>query len=133
PKEMDHTGYYLALVDYADALAQLDSDDAWTYFEKAVDFYPENNIEAINRYASYLLDRGEAGKAFTVLDTRLTRQQRIVYVRPAYLRRKAMELAGMSTISGNAEIDEIQQRLQEDAPFLGRRPLMCYQDFRTLT
>jgi hypothetical protein len=81
--DIDRNYYYLALVDYADGLARFSDDRAWGYFDQAIDLHPENNLEAINRYAQHLLTRGDAQKAFEVLDTRLTSKQRVRFVLPA--------------------------------------------------
>ncbi len=113
PKNQDRKGYYLALVDYADGLARLSDDRAWTYFEEAVDFHPENNLEAINRYAISLLDHGHTQKAFDVVDTRLTSEQRVKYVLPAQLRKQAMETLGINTTSADTEIALVEQRKQQ--------------------
>src|SRR5262249_5864794 len=72
PKESDYDSYYLALVDYADALARLGDDRAWGYFEEAIAFHPENNEAAINRYAQHLLDQGYGQEALNLLDTHVT-------------------------------------------------------------
>jgi hypothetical protein len=113
PKDQDRTGFYLALVDYAEELARFDDDRAWAYFEQAVDFHPENNLEAINRYAQRLLDRGQAQKAFEVLNTRLTTEQRVKYVLPAQLRKQAMEILGLNITSADAEVALSEQRLSD--------------------
>jgi hypothetical protein len=53
PRDVDRGHYYQALVDYGDGLARLSDDQrAWSYFEDAINFHPEQNIEAINRYTS---------------------------------------------------------------------------------
>ncbi|MGE0683482.1 MAG: hypothetical protein AB7P69_21600 [Candidatus Binatia bacterium] len=113
PKDLDRTGFYLALVDYAEELARFDDNRAWAYFEQAVDFHPENNLEAINRYAQRLLDRGQAQKAFEVLNTRLTTEQRVKYVLPAQLRKQAMEILGLNITSADAEVALSEQRLSD--------------------
>jgi tetratricopeptide (TPR) repeat protein len=123
PQDADHDRYYLALMDYADALARLDEyERAWDYFEQAIDFYPENNIEAINRYTMHLLDQGQGKLAFAVLDNRLTPLQRIRHVQPAYLRKRAMELIGLDTESADAEIAQIRERFSDDRPFFFSNP-----------
>lgn len=112
PSDIDHDHYYLALVDYADGLARFSDDRAWGYFEQAMDLHPENNLEAINRYAKSLLDRGQPQKAFAVLETRLTSAQRVRSVLPAQLRKQAMEQIGLDTTSADAEIALTSQRLK---------------------
>lgn len=113
PKNTDRDFYYLALVDYADGLARFSDERAWDYFEQAINLHPENNIEAINRYARHLLDHGQAQKAFEVLDTHLTSEQRARSLLPARFRKEAMEALGMDTASADAEIDALTQRLSE--------------------
>lgn len=119
PREVDHDNYYLALVDYADGLARLGDDRAWDYFEQAIDFHPENNLEAINLYARYLIDHGHAQKAIEVLDTRLTLEQRVRFKVPAWLRQEAMKRAGFATTSVDIEIDLIKQQLGQGPLFGG--------------
>jgi hypothetical protein len=118
PKDSDPDSYYLALMYYADGLAQLGDDRAWGYFEEAIDFHPENNLEAINRYVRYLLDQGQAQKAFEVLDTHLTSEQRVVFGLPAFLRQEAVQQASLDTASADAEVATIKQFLSE-GPLLG--------------
>lgn len=110
PKEMDHTGYYLALVDYADALALLDDDRAWSYFEEAIDFNPEANGEAFNLYARHLLDHGLAQQALEVLD-RLTPERRLSWGKPISLRKEAAELVGIDTPSVDEEVATFKKLL----------------------
>lgn len=112
-KDQDRTRFYLALVDYAEELARFDDKRAWAYFEQAVNLHPENNLEAINRYAQRLLDRGQVRKAFEILDTRLTVEQRVKYVLPAQLRKRAMESLGLNAASANAEVALSKQRLSD--------------------
>ncbi|MBI3799067.1 MAG: tetratricopeptide repeat protein [Deltaproteobacteria bacterium] len=111
PKDSDRDAYYLALVDYADGLARLDDERAWDHFEEAIAFHPENNLEAINRYARHLLEAGYAQRALAVLDTHLTSQQRVRFVIPAQLRKRTLQLLGMETASADAELEQIEQRL----------------------
>jgi hypothetical protein len=117
PKDRDRNFYYLALVDYADGLARLSDDRAWDYFEEAIDFHPENNEEAINLYAKHLLTRGYAQRAIELLDS-LTPEQRLSAVVPAFLRKQALEQAGMDTAAAEAEIALITQRMTKE-PLLG--------------
>ncbi len=112
PKDMDSDYYYLALVHYADGLARFSDDRAWGYFEQAIALHPENNLEAINRYAQHLLTRGQAQQALDVLDTRLTPQQRVRFILPAQLRKQAMAILGLDTASADAEIALLSQRLE---------------------
>lgn len=120
PRDGDRDHYYRALVDYGDGLAWLnDEQRAWRYFEDAVDFHPEQNVEAINRYARHLLDRGYAQQAFDILDNRLTSEARAIYVMPAHLRREAMELLGMDTTSAGVETDMVRQRVIENGGSIG--------------
>src|SRR3989442_1635887 len=113
PKDLDQFHYYLALVNYADALARLGDDRAWDYFEEAITFHPENNLEAINRYARHLLDWNLTQRAFALLNASLTSEQRVRFYLLAFLRREAMQKAGLDTASADAEIDRIYQRAAE--------------------
>jgi len=118
PEEADHDNYYLALVDYADGLARLGDDRAWNHFEAAIAFHPENNEEAINLYVRHLLDHGQPQKAVEVLDAHFTAERRINAVVPAFLRKQALEQAGLETSVTEAEITSIRQRLSE-TPLMG--------------
>lgn len=61
PPDPDPDFYYLALVDYANALAELNDDSrAAQFFQQAIAFHPENNIEAITTYTRLLLSRAAA-------------------------------------------------------------------------
>ncbi|MGH7966024.1 MAG: tetratricopeptide repeat protein, partial [Candidatus Binatia bacterium] len=119
PKDTDRDYYYLALVDYADGLARFSDERAWGYFEQAIALHPENNEEAINLYAKSLLDRGHRQKALEVLDTHLTSDQRVNAVVPAFLRKQAMEHAGLDTSTAEAEIALIRQRMVDGGPLAG--------------
>lgn len=128
PKDMDRDHYYLALVDYADALALLGDKRAWSYFEEAIVFHSENNIEAVNRYARHLLDWGWAQQAVAVLDTRLTPEQRVRFYLPAFLRKEALQKAGLDTTSADAEIDMVYQRTAEGSWVFARASDAAVQD-----
>lgn len=120
PKDVDRGHYYQALVDYGDGLARLNDDQrAWGYFEDAIDFHPEQNIEAINRYTRHLLDRGQAQQALDVLENRLTSEARTIYVMPAHLRKEAMEILGLDTTSAEAETTMVRQRVIENGGSMG--------------
>ena len=108
PKEL-----YLALVDYGDGLAALADERAWEHFEQAITLRPQNNIEAINRYAKRLLERDRAREALDLLESRLNRDERIRRVKPAYLRKEAMTRLGLDTSSADEEIEEIDRRLNQ--------------------
>lgn len=99
---------YAVLVDYADGLAALNDERAWDFFEQAIALLPDN-IEAFNRYARRLLEKGNAEEALRVLET-LTREERIRFVRPAFLRRQALRALGRDTSSADEEIAQIRQR-----------------------
>ena len=118
PKDVDRDNYYLALVDYADGLGQLDDDRAWDHFEEAIALHPENNEEAINLYARHLLTHGQPQKAVEVLDTHFTAEHRVSAVVPAFLRKQAVEQAGLETAAAEAEVAAIQQRLTTE-PLMG--------------
>lgn len=105
PKE-----FYLALVDYGDGLAAAGDERAWEQFEKAINLRPQNNIEAINRYAKRLLERGRAQDALDLLESRLSREERIRRVLPVYLRKEALTRLGLDTSSADEEIAEIDRR-----------------------
>jgi hypothetical protein len=100
---------YSVLVDYADGLAALQDERAWGYFEQAIALQPES-IEAINRYARRLLEAGKAEEVLRVLEAHLTRQERVRFVRPAFLRRQALKALGRDTASADEEIAEIRER-----------------------
>lgn len=107
--------FYLALVDYADGLAALGDERAWEHFEQALDLRSQNNIEAINRYAKRLLERGQAREALDALESRLSRDERIRRVLPAYLRKEALTRLGLDTSSADEEIEEIDRRGNQGA------------------
>jgi hypothetical protein len=107
---------YLVLVDYADALASLHDESAWSYFERAIELRPGNNVEAINRYARHLIDEGQPQKAIEVLETRMTPEQRVRFGQPAYLRQEAMRRAGLDTGPADAEVAQIQGRRARSRP-----------------
>lgn len=109
-------GHYIALIDYADALAGLRDESAWGYFERAIELRPGDNVEAINRYAQHLIDQGEPRKAIEVIESRLTAEQRIRFRSPAYLRREAMQRAGLDTGPADAEIARIESRGRSRPP-----------------
>lgn len=115
PRDDNRSYYYGALVDYADGLVRLnDEQRAWYYFEDAVDFHPEQNVEAINRYARHLLDRGYTQQALDVLDSQLTSEARAIYVMPALLRKEARESLGLDTASTDMEVNMVRQRVIEN-------------------
>lgn len=101
--------HYLALVDYAGGLARLNRPEAGARFEEAIRLYPDNNGEAIGRYAQYLLERGDAAKALAVLD-QMSPGHRIMNGAPAFLRKRALEQLGRDTSSADAEIELILRR-----------------------
>lgn len=107
--------FYLALVDYGDGLAALADERAWAHFERAINLRPQNNIEAINRYAKRLLERDRARVALDVLEGRLTRDERIRRIVPAYLRKEALKRLGLDTSSADEEIEEIDRRTNQGA------------------
>lgn len=110
PKEQ-----YLTLVDYADALANLSDDRAALIFEKAIDSYKANNIEAINRYAGYLLKSNRAESALKLLDTKLTRDQRMRFVVPSERRLDALMALKGDTTDAEAEVLEIYNRMPSNS------------------
>ncbi|MFL6258808.1 MAG: hypothetical protein ACJ76Y_03750 [Thermoanaerobaculia bacterium] len=98
------------MLDYADGLASLGDDKAWSYFDRALELRPKGDIEAVNRYARQLIDHGESRKAVAILQDRLTPEQRIRFRLPAYLLREAQQKAGLDTSSADAEIARIESR-----------------------
>ncbi|MEQ1440713.1 hypothetical protein AAG565_15280 [Fontimonas sp. SYSU GA230001] len=65
----DEKGHYLALVDYADALAQLGSDDAWQFFEKAITLRKRERADyAVTIYGLRLVRSGKPARALEVLN-----------------------------------------------------------------
>jgi hypothetical protein len=111
PRDEQRGRYYLALMDYADGLAMLNDERAWSYFEQAIDLHPENNEEAINRYVQHLLERGRGQKALTVLDNRTTPEMQAQSGELLRLRKRAMELAGLDTTAIAAKIAQHNQQL----------------------
>jgi tetratricopeptide (TPR) repeat protein len=99
---------YAVLVDYADGLASLGDERAWDYFEQAIALQPDN-IEAFNRYGRHLLEAGKAEEALRVLEAHLTPDQRIRFVRPAFLRRQALWSLGRDTGPADEEITRIRE------------------------
>jgi tetratricopeptide (TPR) repeat protein len=81
--------HYSALVAYGAALAALGDQRAAGVFEAAIQANPDNNIEALNRYAAYLLTAGRAADAKNLLETQLTRERRVQLVVPSELRLQA--------------------------------------------
>jgi tetratricopeptide (TPR) repeat protein len=104
--------YLLALTDYADALAQMSDNRAWDRFEQALNLTPEIRIEVVNRYAGRLLEKGRSQQALDMLESRLTREDRIRFGRPAFLRKQALEALGRDPLSADDEIQEVRQRRQ---------------------
>ena len=98
---------YLTLVDYADGLVRLGRPGAADLFEEAIRIHPSNNVEAINRYAQHLLDRGDAEQALDVLD-RMSREQRVMNGAAVFLRKEALQRLGRDTSSADAEADLIR-------------------------
>ncbi len=101
--------HYLALVDYADGLARLKRRESDSRFEEAIRLHPINNVEAINRYAQYLLARRDAARALALLEE-MTPDQRLMSVLPVFLRKRALEQRGRNTSSADAEIALLRQR-----------------------
>lgn len=102
-------------MDYADGLAWFRDDQrAWEYFEAAIDFHPEQNIEAINRYAHHRLHRNQAKEALDILESRLTREARVIYVFPAHLRKESLILLGQDTSSADEEIAVMRRRVADN-------------------
>jgi hypothetical protein len=99
---------YAVLVDYADGLASLGDERAWSFFEQAIALQPDN-IEAFNRYGRHLLAADKAEEALQVLEAHLTRDQRIRFVRPAFLRRQALWNLGRDTGPADEEIAQIRE------------------------
>ena len=104
PPSIDPVHYYRALVDYAVGLDAFNDDRAATYFEQAVQSKPPINVTyAANLYAQYLLARNQPKKAFEVLDSSLTPQQRIRAILPVFLRKQAALAAGIDISASRAE------------------------------
>jgi hypothetical protein len=112
--------YFLALLDYADGLAELSDSRAWDHFEQALDLYPEIRIEGVNRYGDRLLKGGKAQEALNMLESRLTRDERVRYGKPALLRKQALVALGMDTSSADDEIEEAFQRRRSAAGLVGQ-------------
>ncbi|MFL6258809.1 MAG: tetratricopeptide repeat protein [Thermoanaerobaculia bacterium] len=102
--------FLLALTDYADALAQMSDNRAWDRFEQALKLFPETRIEVVNRYGARLLEKGRAQEALDMIESRLSRNERVRYGKPAFLRKQALQALGRDTASADDEIQEIRQR-----------------------
>jgi tetratricopeptide (TPR) repeat protein len=102
---------YLALVDYAAGLASFNRPEADARFEEAIRLrpYPDNNHEAIGRYAQHLLARGDARKALAVIEL-MSPEHRIMNGAPVFLRKRALAQLGLDTSSADAEIDLVLRR-----------------------
>lgn len=108
----DQGARFVALVDYADALAKFKDDRAWSYFEQAITSRPDSNIEGYNRYAQALIDRGLYRQAVEVL-SRLSPEARIAAVVPSALLVDALEHLGGNASSAKlakAEYDSARSR-----------------------
>jgi tetratricopeptide (TPR) repeat protein len=102
--------YYLALVNYADALARLGQLDlAWNYFEQAIAANPKDCIFAVNLYVGHLLDHGMARRALEVIERIYDKQARQILVQPAFARRRALAALGLDTADADAEIAAIRE------------------------
>jgi tetratricopeptide (TPR) repeat protein len=109
PPTSDPGNYYLALVNYADALAKLGQLDlAWNYFEQAIASNPKGCIFAVNLYTGYLLDHALPLQALGVLERTFTKDERIILAQPAFARKKALQMAGIDTSSADAEIAAVR-------------------------
>lgn len=102
--------YFLALMDYADALAELSDGRAWDHFEQALALYTDVRVEGINRYGSRLIQGGRAQQALDLIESRLTRAERVRYGLPAFLRKDALVALGKDSKSADEEIAEILAR-----------------------
>jgi hypothetical protein len=109
-KQVPPDRQYVAVLDYADGLASLGDPAAWTFFDKALQLQPTGTVEGVNRYARQLIDHGEARKAVSLLQERLTPEQRLRFRLPAYLLREALQKAGMDTAPADQEIARIESR-----------------------
>lgn len=101
---------YIALVDYADGLSRLHRPAAESYFEEAIKTNPENNVEAINRYALHLLGRDDPRTALTLLE-KMSPVERMMNGLPMYLRKEALQKLGLDTRSADEEIAADQSRM----------------------
>ena len=109
PPAADPDHYYLTLVNYADALAKLGQFDlAWYYFEQAIASDPKECIFAVNLYTEHLLGRGLPFQALGVLERTFSKEERIILDRPAFLRKRALAMAGLDTKSADEEIAAIR-------------------------
>lgn len=113
---------YLVILDYADGLAGLRDERAWDFFEQALALQP-GGIEAVNRYAQRLLESSKAEEALTVLENQITREERIRFVRPAFLRRQALKMLGRDTAPADAEIVEIRDRFGKRGAYFPEKDL----------
>ncbi len=115
PPASEPGNYYLALVDYADALAKLGQLNlAWHYFEQAIASNPKGCIFAVNLYTGHLLDHALPLQALGVIERTFTKQERIILGQPAFIRKKALEMAGLSTQSADDEIKTVRENFPPD-------------------
>jgi hypothetical protein len=56
------------------------------------------------------MDRGQPDRAAELIESRLTREQRLRHVLPAYLWREALQKSGKSTAPADDEIQAIEAR-----------------------
>lgn len=112
--------YFLALVDYADALAELSDGRAWDHFEQALSLHTDVRIEGINRYGDRLLKGGRAQQALDMIESRLTREERVRYGKPAFLRKDALVALGKDFKSADEEIAEVLARRRTANGLLSR-------------
>jgi hypothetical protein len=106
---------YEVMLSYAIALNANDDSRAGQTFAAAMDVYPSDTdpsvkIEAINRYAQYLLARNKPGEAFGLLNAWLTASQRLEYTLPPVLRLQAMQQLGLDTTDAEKEVSMSHER-----------------------
>lgn len=108
--DSDPQHYYLALVDYANALAKMGQLDlAWQYFEEAIARNPKECIFAVNLYTGHLLDHHLPERALDVVERVYTKEERIILAQPAFTRKRALEMAGLTSTSADEEVKAVRE------------------------
>lgn len=107
----DERGRYVALIDYAAALARFDDWSANVYYDLAIHMRrPRDSVEAHVRFAQYLVDTGRPQDALDVLN-RFDAADRTYYLNVALFRQGLMHSLRLNTSEVDAEVSELRQSL----------------------
>lgn len=126
----DQKGRYLALTDYASALAKFEDDSgADRYFIEAVRARsnPEDGLEARMRFALHLRDTGRAQQSLDLLDD-FDASVRAMYPLLALFRQALMHSLGSDTTAVDEEISRLRERLNH-ASGIGPLPKLTARVF----